>query len=275
MDETKEKVGFFKRLGIAIARPREYGKLANQSVGNTIGTFFIVTLVQVIILMILIILLVNFVIGLGDKYIPQIPEFTITDGQLVTENKEPMIYKTEGSEMLFILDANIVLDEIQSTYANEIFASGEYMAIVKDGLIMREGTTVQSLTFEKMTNDVYTKSNLLEFYDLYIKGFFKTAFLISMFIFLTIVIFTCKLIGGLIFGLFGWFVASIQDKKLSFAKLFNIAMYAGVTTALMFILGGFILFIIPMWTGVKFVIISLYIIFAIKNIPSDTEKNNI
>ncbi len=274
MEETKEKVGFFRRLGIAIARPREYGKLANQSIGNTVGTFFIVTLIQVAFLMVLITLLFNFVTGIADKYIPQIPEFTITNGQLTTESKEPLIYKTEGNEMLFILDANIAVSELQTQYANEIFGSGEYMIIAKDGLTMREGTTTQTLYFDKIVNDVYTKSNLIEFYDVYIKGFFKTVFLISMFIFLTIFIFVGKLIGGLIFGVLGLIVASMQNKKLSFAKLFNIAMYAGVTTTLMFLLGGFMFFFVPMWTGAKLVIITLYIIFAIKGIPSDEEKNS-
>lgn len=274
MEESKEKIGFFRRLGIAIARPREYSKLANQSVANTIGTFFIVALVQVIALMVLMVLIFNFILGIAEEYIPQIPEFTISNGQLTIEQSEPIIYETDQNELLLIVDSNTVIQDAKNQYANEIYGSGEYMLIAKDGIETRQGTSLQTLYFKDLGNQEYTKDNLVEFFNVYIKGFFKTVFLVAMFIFLLMFIYIGKLIGGLIFSILGWIIANIQGKKLSFSQLFNISMYAGVTTTLMFLLGGFMFSFIPMWMGTKLVIITLYIIFAINHMPVVEEKKN-
>lgn len=273
MEENKEKVGFFKRLGIAVARPKEYGKLANQKVGNTIGTFFVVSLVETILLMILVVLLINAAIAVIDNVIPTIPDFNITNGQLSINNSEPIRQLDEQTQTLIIVDTNITLDQVQDTYADDVFKVMGYMAITKDGIIVKQETSTQTQYFEQIGFD-FDKSQLVQFYEGYIKENFKTILIITLFIFMLVGIFIGKLIGGLMFGVFAWLIASIQNKKLSFKKLFNIAMYAGVTTTLMFIFGGFILIVFPVWTGIKLVIISLYIIFAIKHIPSEDDNNN-
>lgn len=269
---NQEKVGFFRRLGIAVARPKEYGKLANKSVGNTIGTFFVISLVETILLMILVVLLVNAAIAVVDNMIPSIPDFSITDGQLSINNSEPIRQLDEQSQTLIIVDTDITLNEVQDKYAEDVFKVMGYMAITKDGMIIKQETATQTQYFEEFGID-FNKEQAVDFYESYIKGTFKTAFIITVFLFMIFGIFIGKLLGGIIFGVFGLLIASMQNKRLSFGKLFNIAMYATVTTTLMFIFGGFIFVFFPVWTGIKLVIISLYIIFAIKHIPSDDDNN--
>lgn len=272
MEEKVEKVGFFKRLGIAIARPKQYSKLANQSILNTVGTFFVVSLVQVIVVMLLIVMLVNAAVKIGDEYIPQIPEFTISNGILTLQDNEPIILSDD--QTLFILDANIFIEDVQNTYSNDVFSVTQYIAIVKDGVAIKQGEVIEKYDFKEFITEDYSKSSLMEFYEVYIKGFFKDVFLVTMFIFLFLLIFIGKLFGGIMFSIFGFIVSKIQNKSISFKQLFNISMYAGVLTTLMFILGGFMFVFIPMWIGIKSVIIAIYIIVAIKHLPKDENKND-
>ena len=39
--ENEEKIGFFKRIGIAMTNPKDYHKIAKQSAGKSIGIYFI------------------------------------------------------------------------------------------------------------------------------------------------------------------------------------------------------------------------------------------
>ena len=272
MEEKKEKVGFFKRLGIGIASPKQYSRLANQSVLNTVGTFFIVSLIQVIVVMLLVVMLVNAAVKIADEYIPQIPEFAISNGELTLQDNTPIMLKE--ADTLFIVDSNILLDQVQDTYSNDVFSVTQYIAIAKDGFALKQGETLDRYQFSEFIKEDYTRSDLMEFYESYVKGFFKDVFLVTMFIFLFLLIFIGKIFGGIMFSIFGFIVSKIQDKNVSFKQLFNISMYAGMLPTLMFLLGGFMFVIIPTWIGIKYVIISIYIIIAIKHLPEDENKND-
>ncbi len=258
-----EKIGFIKRLGIGLVRPKEYNKLANQTVGNTIFTFFVVTIIQVAVIVVLLLYLFSIVGNLANQYISQLPDFTITKDGITTNLTEPIIVEDEGQISLFIFDTNTSISNMSTTYSDKIIPAVDYVLVGSDGLKIQSSSGNQIYNFDSKTigDNEISKSDIINF----IGKFLQKTLIIAIAIILVIILFIAKIIGGIIFALFGLIIANMQQKKIGFKELFNISMYAGTLTALMFLLGGFIFTVSSVWCFAQLLIICIYVYLAIKN----------
>lgn len=258
-----EKIGFIKRLGIGLVRPKEYNKLAKQTVGNTIFTFFVVTIVQVTVIVALLLYVFSIVGNLADQYMGKLPDFTITKNGITTNLTEPIIVEDEGQISLFIFDASTSLNNMSTTYSDKILPAVDYVLVGTDGIKIQSASGSQLYNFDSKTigDGEISKSDIINF----IGQFLQKTLIIAIAITLIIFLFIGKIIGGIVFALFGLIIANMQQKKIGFKELFNISMYAGTLTALMFLLGGFIYTVSSIWCFVQLVIICIYVYLAIKN----------
>lgn len=266
-----EKIGFFKRLGIGLVKPKEYSKLAKQTVGNTIFTFLVVTIIQVAVIVALLVYVFGLVENMADQYMSKLPDFIITKDGITTNLAEPIIVEDEGQISLFIFDANTSLTNMSTTYSDKILPAVDYVLVGTDGIKIQSVSGSQLYNFDSKTigDNEISKGDIIDF----VGQFLQKTLIIAIAITLIIFLFIGKIIGGIVFALFGLIIANMQQKKIGFKELFNISMYAGTLTALMFLLGGFIYTVSSIWCFVQLVIICIYVYLAIRNYP--IENNNI
>lgn len=272
MEENK-KIGFFKRIAIAIAKPKEYDKLSRQKTRNTIGTITLIALLQTLVLAGLIIFLGYNLISILDEQIKLIPDFSISNQGLTIQMEAPYIYKAEDNSTLVVIDSNMTMEEIKNNYSSDIFSATDYILISNDQLSIRTADNKDYFEFSQLEPDkVYTKQSVI---DIYKNALNSTTFkvicvIIALIIWVYFII--ANIFMGLIYSVIAIIVANIEKKKISYKRLYNISVYAQVTTIFLSIIQLLTFIVIPMWSVIKSIIICIYIIFGIKNCIGDEDK---
>ena len=270
--DKKEKLGLFKRLGIAIAKPKDYEKLADEKTGRTIGTFILISLVQTICICAFLFYIGNVLLTALNQWISEFPEFSFSKSGFESNMEEPFVYYDDDLTIYVNVDDNKTIKEIKEENSDKIYATVDYIILGKDGVVAKNDGELETFIFaDNLNEQTFNKTNVIEFCNKYLVNKMLAIVVVITGIFIWIFVAIFKFIGGLIYGLIGMAIASIQGKDIKFGKLYNIAMYAGVTTT---IIGLFDLFVypIPFWGTLKIVIICLYMGFGIKYI--DVKDNN-
>ena len=271
--EDNNKIGFFKRMAIAIAKPKEYEKLSRQKTRNTIGTISLLALLQTLVLVGFIIFLGYNLITILDEAIKQIPEFSFSNQGLTIQSETPYIYKAEDNSILVVVDSNINMEEVKNNYSLDIFSVTNYILISNDKIELRSTDKKDYFEFSQLEpNKVYTKQSIV---DIGKNALNSTTFkvicvIVGIIIWLYFVI--AIIFMGLIYSVIAIIVASIEKKKIGYKRLYNISVYAQVTTIFLSIIQLLTLILIPMWSILRSIIICIYIIFGIKGCISDDDK---
>lgn len=275
--EKVEKIGFFKRLFIAIFKPSEYDKLSTQKTRKAIGTIVGLSFLQTIVLIALLVLMIMNLSSVVIQKIALIPDFTVSKDGLNMQMEAPIVYKTEDSLGLIIIDSNKTIEELKKQYSSDIFSATDYILIAKDEAIARSATKKENLNYsEILENKVFTKQQIIdECKKAMSTTEFKTtiiiiAIIIVLIIFLYFII--SNIINALIFSVIALIVCNIQNKKIRYKRLFNISVYATVTTIILSILQIATFIIIPYYIFIKAIIVTVYIIYGIKNCKNDGEN---
>lgn len=273
MEENK-KIGFFKRIAIAISRPKEYDKLSRQKTRNTIGTITLLALLQTLVIAGLLIFLGYNIITILDEPIKQIPDFSLSNQGLTIQMEAPYIYKSEDSSTLVVIDSAINMEQIKNDYSLDIFSVTNYILISNNQIEIRNADKKDYFEFSKLAPDkIYTKQSVI---DICKNALNSTTFklicvviALIIWVYITIV----NIFMGLIYSVIAIIVASIERKKISYKRLYNISVYAQVTTIFLSIIQVLTLILIPMWSVIRSIIICIYIVFGIKNCTDDDDKN--
>lgn len=229
-----EKIGFLKRIKMAIFNLEKYSIFANEKFSRA---FKYLMLLIVIVTVILAISSTIELSGQGEKLInfvkSDFPEFTLKDGKLEAAEKLDAYDKEFNSRL--IVDTTEDLSEKQiEAYKKEV-KDAQYSAILlKDKIIYQFDSSLEQgyettynnvtsmvgmkdLTKEKLVNDYLNSDNLLKVKMILFAYAFLTIFLLNIMTLLEDII---------IIGLFGWIASRIAKVPLNITKSMSLAIYS-------------------------------------------------
>lgn len=145
--ENQEKIGFFKRIGIAMTNPKDYHKIAKQSAGKSIGIYFIISIIYAIVIMSVLFFFCKTFSLMAKEYITNLPEFSISKNGFIAQMEKPIQFYDNTSGALIYIDSNTTLEEIKNINVDKIYSSNAYVLIGTDAFSVKSTEDIISMTF--------------------------------------------------------------------------------------------------------------------------------
>lgn len=280
----ENKIGFFKRVKMAIFNLEDYKIFANESFSKAFGYFVkIIAIITLVLAIFTTVRLRNQIDKLSTYIKDEFPEFSYENGNLnITEKAEA--YDKEYNAKL-VVDTSDGLTEEQVQEYRDLSKDGYYsLVLLKDKAYFSAGNYEYSLTYSDVLGNIgiknIDKTGLVNDY-LNEDMMFKLTFVI--FVYSIIVLFFTNLLtlieDVVIIAIFGWLASSICRAAVSFSKTAKLAAYA-VTLSLIL---STIYSIVYSFTGfeikyfqIMYMIISyIYIVAAVLIIKADNTDNGV
>lgn len=145
--ENEEKIGFFKRIGIAMTNPKDYNKIAKQSAGKSIGIYFFISIIYSIVIMAILFFFCKTFSVMAKEYVSNLPEFSISKNGFIAQMEKPIDFYDNTSGALIYIDSNTTLEEIKSINVDKIYSSNAYILIGTDAFSIKSTEDIISMTF--------------------------------------------------------------------------------------------------------------------------------
>lgn len=278
--EEEKKIGFFKRLKIAIFNLEEYKIFANERFSKALKYIF--TLIAIVTLILSISTTISFRQEF-DKLVSYVrndfPDFTYENETLSVQ--EVVKAYDEEYDAKLIVDTGDLTDEQIESYKQEAEESYNSLILLKDKVIYMLRGNQYEATYSDFFNTIgiekLTKSDLIDNY-LNNDGILKITIVIFMYAIIYLFISNILVIleDILIIAIFGWICSKICKVSLDFVKNCSLAVYS-VTLSLILstiysIVNTFTSFQIRYFSLMYMIIAYIYIIAAIMIIRSDPNR---
>lgn len=278
--EEEKKIGFFKRLKMAIFNLEDYKTFANEKFSRALKYIF--TLIAIVTIILSISTTISFRQEF-DKLVSYVrndfPDFTY-ENETLSVGEVVNAYDEEYDAKL-IVDTGDLTDEQIESYKDEAGESYNSLILLKDRAIYAisgyEYESTYSDFFNTLGLERLTKSDLVNNY-LNNDGILKITFV--MFIYAIIYLFISNILviieDIIIIAIFGWICSLICKASVDFVKCCSLATYS-VTLSLILstiysIVNSFTSFQIKYFSLMYMIIAYIYIIAAIMIIKSDTNR---
>lgn len=276
----EKKIGFFKRLKIAIFNLEDYKIFVNERFSKALKYIF--TLIAIVTLILSISTTISFRQEF-DKLVSYVrndfPDFTYED-ETLSVGEVVNAYDEEYDAKL-IVDTGDLTDEQIESYKQEAEESYNSLILLKDKVIYMLRGDQYEATYSDFFNTVgierLTKSDLVDNY-LNNDGIIKITIVIFMYAIIYLFISNILVIleDILIIAIFGWICSKICKVSLDFVKNCSIAAYS-VTLSLILstiysVVNTFTSFQIRYFSLMYMIIAYIYIIAAIMIIRSDPNR---
>lgn len=216
-----ERIPFYKKFIISIAKIDQYPKLVKEGLGRAFLYLLLFTLIFGTIQ--------GFLVGsevyqgmkvLVDEFEKGVPDFFLIDGKLRIDEEMPIVLE-ETPDALYIIDLNGEVDpEILDDYLTGAL-------ILEDRVIFKKSTFETTVyDFQDFQGLELSKEDVSNFLPL-LKSLGPIVGVLTF-----IVFFVGKAISGLFLSLVGLIIAAIKKTKLSFGALYSIGIYSLTLTAI-------------------------------------------
>lgn len=281
--ENSKKIGFFRKVIMAIKDFDEYKDFAIEDLKTIIKYVLKLMLLFAIILSIGFIIKLNGWINTGTSYIKNdIGDFNIVSGNLQMESSEPIVIENENSPLnIIIIDTNKENDE---NNINKLDTYNTGLLILENKIYLRTSVSGISSTdvwysYSDLKINNATKAELLD--EVMNKGRVYISAIVFVFVVMvTFITYTaqCIIYIGLLTVL-GYIASRLFGIPLKFGAVLNIAVYSmtlpvvlGTIYLTVRLLTGFeIQYFDLMYNAISYV----YMLTAILLIKSDLIKRNI
>lgn len=228
MEETK-KIGFFKRIKMAIFDLEKYSVFLNEKTFVTFKYLFKFLLLLVIIFSIATTIELNQKVDTAFNYFSnQFPSFEYKDGVLNVAQKVDAY--DEKYDAKLIVDTGDVTETQLTGYQDIAKENGTSAILLKDKAIIETNGVVAELPYSDFFGSIgittLTKENVANKYNE--TGFMfqvSSAIFVYCFMVLFIQYFLVVLENILIVAIFGWIASKLIGLKLKFSKAFVVAIY--------------------------------------------------
>jgi len=258
-----KKLNFFEQINYAVTKPKQYNKLSMVSGGRLTGFVFLLMLIVTIISTL--IPIVNAFTGsdgIYNRIQEELPYFEMKDGNLFVEER----YENFDNNNYILVDTTIDAfnyEDIDKNY-DQVFL------ISKTNYFQYSAGKTQEFDFKVFQGYNFTK-DIIEVFKPFV---YIILALVVVFIYLFGV--GGYFLSGLFYSLLGLFASSVSNTKLSFRKIFIIAIYSKVTMKLVYTLTGILGLAIP--SGVKNIIAIIvtctYLVFGILSHKSEESNSD-
>lgn len=243
MEEKEEivNINFFKKVWYSITKFESYPAMATEGLKRAIKYLIILTAIVSIFAMVGSLIETNKMMEKIAKYIQDnIPNFTVTDGNLTMEIQEPIIIG--GVEEIgidkIIINSLAETDEQKTQTENENQMVGITVYFFKNQIVLENKTEKGEVFKQQYTyNDfvanytgeyikTFNKTELVEYLTGEKMLKFYSSYAVSLFIYLFSANIILALIDSLEIAILGWITTVIARIKMRFVAIYNMAVYA-------------------------------------------------
>lgn len=231
--ENKEKIGFFKRIFLAVKEFEQYGIFAAEDVSVSIKYLLKIMLIFVLVVSgIFMYQFHTYFQGAVEYFNNNINEVYFLDGYLVLNQGDKIEIRNDTSILPYILiDTDASNEEIES-YQNELNHYSTGILMLNNKLIYKNDLLNQ--TVEYQYSDLLANYGIQEFHkqDIVnlIEGIDKVSLYVSifiiLFIYLYMIYFATALVDIIMLAVLGFIVGRMVGIKIRLKATFNIGIYA-------------------------------------------------
>lgn len=199
-----------------------------------------------------------------DLFTNEIPEFTLTNGKLTSENSQPIIQ--EGINFTFVFDPTVTELDSNINDKNIIFA------LLEDKLLFNiPGQPDESLSYSNFENATITKDIVLNWFDNLTA---MHSYIFSIVFIITFVITSLmKLMLVTVFACFLPLIASSWKKKLTYVQSWNLMAAIITIPTIFFCIIDALEIYIPYATTLQTFIIFVLMYIIIRELPVRKSNN--
>ncbi|MCM2606106.1 DUF1189 domain-containing protein [Rossellomorea marisflavi] len=250
-------MNIFKQLIKSIHSPKHIAAFRFQGIGKTILYIFLLSFLSVIPRVIeLTSFSTDAINDVQDALEHNIPSFTIKDGKLESESKEPIIIEKP--------DMTIVFDSTGDTEAKDMVEEEKSIAFLKDSIVVNLMGSVE-WSYSMIGAEDITKDQALSTVNMMdsLKLIFLPVAMISVYLFSSAVMF----LKIMIFALIATAFATAMQKRVNYRQGFRITAYAATLSTLFFAIMELLKTPVPAAPFVDWFVITVIIYLSVKEIP--------
>lgn len=277
---TEEKIGFFKRVYLAIKEFEQYAIFAAENL--SIAIKYLLKIMLIFVLIVCGIFIYQFHTSLKGAityFNNNIDEVYYSNGNLEVNNGEKIEIQNDNEVISFILIDTDALEEDVKEYEKKLVDYETGMIVLKDKIIYKNELLTQSLEYPYasiMANyqiNEFNKQGVVDFISqIDMVSLYISLFIIA-FIYLYVIYIATTFIDVLMLAVLGFIISRIVGMKIRFKATFNIGSYAitlpillNLSYVLINTLTGFtIQYFNWMYTTISYI----YVIVAILMIKAD------
>lgn len=237
MSEEKKdtiKRGFFPKVWDSITKIEKYPDMAAEGLGRAFTYLCKVVAILAIVLCLGMVYQTYHMLQEGIQYLQnEFPEFSYKDGVLNVSSEQPLTISEDDSYVgKTIIDTNAEEEQTENQYINEIEKSGSGMIVLKDKVILKNGSVAGTISYNysellgQMGITEFTKQSVIDYVNssqviaLYVSVF------ITIFIYSFMMYLLTTLSNAVFLSVFGYLTTWIARIKMRFVAVFNMSIYA-------------------------------------------------
>jgi hypothetical protein len=279
-EEKTKKIGFFKRIFLAISDFEEYEYFASEDIRVAIKYLLKIMLIFVLVVSGVFLYQMHTSFKEAINYFNEnINEINYSDGALSVNNGEKIEILSDNSIISYIVINTSATDDEINDYKTQLENYDSGIIALNNKVIFKNELLSQNLEYSY--NTLLQSYQIKEFNKQDIQNFISqidmvslyTSVFIVMFIYLYIIYLTSTLVDIIMLAIFGFVIARIAKVKIRFRATFNIGIYALTLPILLnliyIIVNNLTGFTIQYFNWMYTTISYIYVIVAILMIKTD------
>lgn len=232
--DTIKKRGFFQKVWDSITKIEKYPDMAAEGIGRAFSYLCKIVAILAIVLCLGMVYQTYQMLQEGIEYLQnEFPEFSYKDGVLNVSSEQPIMISEDDSYVgETIIDTNTEEEQTENQYINEIEKSGSGMIILKDKVVLKNGSVAGTINYNysellgQMGITEFTKQSVIDYVNssqvisLYVSVF------ITIFVYSFMMYLLTTLSNAIFLSVFGYLATWIARIKMRFVAVFNMSIYA-------------------------------------------------
>lgn len=256
-------MNIFKQLFVSLYSPKDISTFRFQGMGKTILFVFFLTLIAT---------LPNFyyftttlISGLDafeQTVQTEIPDFTIKDGKLLSNENAPLTINSD--------DITIVFDSTGSIKEEDISQSDNTLFILQNEFAYSFAGQTKATSYSMLGDAVITKEDINSFITSMDSKLPVVITIVTVFIYL--VSSTWKFIEVSILALFGLALKNMLQKNLEYSQLWRLSAYCVTLPTIFFMVMDMLKTVVPSGFIIRWFVAIMMLLLVIKEIPGKTTE---
>ncbi|MBF0709295.1 DUF1189 domain-containing protein [Alkalihalobacillus hwajinpoensis] len=247
----------FKQLYYSLFSPKMMARFRFQKLGKPILYVFLLMFLSSVPVGIMTAL--SFTNAYEDlkTHMSDLPEFTLEDGSLTSEQSEPLI--RQNDENTFIFDAT------DQTKPDDVDQYDSVIAFLKDRVIVVDSGARQEFNYSNFSSMTFTKQDVNELSNNLdnLLPIFIPLLIFVIYLFQT----GLKFIGVTVLATIGLLLRSITGRKASYKQLWVLSVYSVTIPTLFFAIMALIKTAVPLGFLLYWIVAIMLLYLTIKEIP--------
>ncbi|WP_053364116.1 DUF1189 domain-containing protein [Bacillus sp. FJAT-27251] len=247
----------FKQLFKSLYSPKDIASYRSQGIGKTILYVFLLSLISVLPSVFYMNGALREAVQMASESLNELPDFTIDNGQLHSEAKEPLTIQ-EGS-------FSIIFDPTGAMDSGTVSEMGDGIALLKNEVVLSAGGGINTAAYSMLGNEPISKQDLSDLLagshsalPIIISLLAGTIFLVNS---------ALKFIEVSVLALFGLILKNILARPLQYRHVWRMAAYSVTLPTLFFTVMDLLKTTVPYGFMLNWTIALIILLLAIQEIP--------